>query len=83
MKWLEKRGFYSFNTADEMDMYISYLAARNLAGLVWTFLIVWVLYDFITTKTLGIPFILSALSKVVYFGSILYYKKKFVGKGSQ
>ncbi|UNC93019.1 hypothetical protein [Candidatus Contubernalis alkaliaceticus] len=83
MKWLEKIGFYNLNTADEMDIHISYLAARNLAGLVWIFLLIWIWYDFIKTETIGTPFLLAALSKLVYFGSIIYYRKKFVGNSEQ
>ncbi len=74
-KFLKKLGF---NRADEMDMYIVNLSMRNQLILVYIFL--WVLYDFVTDREIGLPFILLILTGLVNNISLLYYRNKLVGK---
>ncbi|UNC93020.1 hypothetical protein [Candidatus Contubernalis alkaliaceticus] len=79
-KFLKKLGF---NRADEMDMYIANLSMRNQLLLVYIFLFIWILYDFFTSKIFGLPFFLLILTGIVNSLSLLYYRKKLVGKDAK
>ncbi len=77
---LRKMGF---TRADEMDMYIVNLSMRNQLLLIYSFLFIWVLYDYITARTFGPPFFLLILTGMVSNLSLLYYRRKLSGKNEQ
>lgn len=77
---LRKMGFAR---ADEMDMHIANLSMRNQLLLIYPFLFIWVLYDYITSKSFGIPFFLLILTGLVSNLSLLYHRRKLSGKNEQ
>ncbi len=79
-KFLKRLGF---TKADEMDMHINNLCMRNQLILVYPFLLIWALYEFITTGSHGLQMFLLILLGIVNCGSLLYYRKKLVGKDAK
>ena len=65
-----------FRRADEMDLHIALRAVRVSWIIIMASLLVWSLFDFISTGNLTLPFILLSLGLAVYFAMILYLRKK-------
>ena len=63
---------------DEMEMSISLKAIKWAWAYTILFLAIWVIYDFIQTKTLGFEFLLLISQNIVLMGFQMFSKWKLV-----
>lgn len=57
---------------DEMGMYINFQAMRIAYSFINAFLLIWIFYDFLKFRNIGLPLILTLSQGIVFFGSKLF-----------
>lgn len=62
--------------ADEMEKYENKQAAKNSFLFYTAALLIWTLYDFITTGQRGIEFLILMIGVAIFFWTRVYYKRK-------
>jgi hypothetical protein len=68
---------FGFRSADEMDLHIALNAVRASWIVLMISLLTWSIFELIRAGKLTLPFILLSIGLAIYFGTILYLRKKF------
>jgi hypothetical protein len=79
MRFLRALGF---RRADEMDMHVTQIAVRTSWIAITIVLLIWSIFDLVTEGSITRPLILLAMGQAIYFGTMLYMRKK-LGDGHQ